>query len=192
MEIQKKIVVGISGASGVIYGIRLLESLSGRAEVHLIITDTARKIISTETDLDTAYIENLADFVYSNDDLSAPPASGSFLFDSMVILPCSIKSLSGVVNSYADTLLIRTADVALKEKRRLVLGVREMPFHEGHLKLMAAAAGLGAVICPPVPAFYNRPHTISDLVSFVAGRVLDLIGIEEEIFQRWEGVHNNE
>ena len=162
-----RILVAISGASGVIMGIRLLEQLRGRTDLHLIITTTARQIITMETDYEVARVESLADHVYQNDCLSAPVASGSFLMDGMVVLPCSIKSLSSIAMCYNENLLTRAADVTLKEKRRLILGVREMPLHEGHLKLMLKLANRGAVICPPIPAFYSHPETISDLCDYL-------------------------
>ena len=182
---MKKIIVAVSGASGVIYGIRLLELISGKAEVHLIITDAAKEVISIETGFSIKSIERFAGFVYDNKDLSAPPASGSFRFDCMVGIPCSIKSLSAIVNSYGETLLVRAADVALKEKRGLILCVREMPFHLGHLELMSKAASRGGNICPPVPGFYNNPVSIQDMIDFVVGKVMNLIGIEQKVLSQW-------
>ncbi len=185
-----RILVAISGASGVIMGIRLLEQLRGRVDLHLIITSAAREIIGLETDYSVDGVESLAEHVYQNDCLSAPVASGSFLMDGMVVLPCSIKSLSSITMCYNDNLLTRAADVTLKEKRRLILGVREMPLHEGHLRLMLKLASRGAVICPPIPVFYNHPETIVDLCDYFAGKVMDLLGIKHEIFKRWGGQNN--
>ncbi len=184
---MKKIVIGISGASGVIYGIRLLEQIYNRAETHLIITEKAREIIEMETDFNVSDVEKKADYVYRNDNMNASVASGSFLTDGMVILPCSIKSLSAIAMSYNETLLIRAADVMVKEKRKLILGVREMPFHEGHLQLMLTMANRGAIICPPVPAFYNHPDSVMDICDYVAGKIMDLLGIENEVYTRWDG-----
>lgn len=188
LQKMKRILLGITGASGVIYGIRFLELLRGRAEVHLIITDAAEEVIRLETGLDRLSVEKYADYKYSNNDLSAPVASGSYKFDIMVILPCSIKSLSAIVNSYADTLLARASDVALKECRGLVLCVREMPFHRGHLELMLRAASMGAVICPPVPGFYGNPGSVQDIIDFVVGKVMNLIGVEQDILQPWGSI----
>jgi 4-hydroxy-3-polyprenylbenzoate decarboxylase len=185
---MKKVVVGISGASGAILGIRLLEAIKGLVEIHLILTERSIDIIKLETEYDLNTVQSMANFVYNNHDFCAPVASGSFVFDSMVIIPCSIKSLSAVAMSYTDSLLIRAADVTMKEKRRLILCVREMPFHEGHLQMMADLAGRGVVICPPVPVFYNHPKSVSDIVDSFAGKVMDLLGIENDIYKRWTGV----
>lgn len=186
-----RILVAISGASGVIMGIRLLEQLKGRVDLHLIITSAAREIIALETDYEITGVESLAEHVYQNDCLSAPVASGSFLMDGMVVLPCSIKSLSSIAMCYNENLLTRAADVTLKEKRRLILGVREMPLHEGHLRLMLKLASRGAVICPPIPAFYNHPETVLDLCDYFAGKVMDLLGIKHEVFKRWGDQNKN-
>lgn len=182
---MKKILVAISGASGVIMGIRLLEHLRNRAEVHLIITAAAREIIAMETGYEITQVEKLARHVYHNDCMSAPVASGSFFIDGMVVLPCSVKSLSAIAMSYNENLLTRAADVTIKEKRRLILCVREMPFHEGHLQHMVNLASRGAVICPPIPAFYNNPLTLLDMCDYFAGKVMDLLGIKHEVFKRW-------
>lgn len=185
---MKRVVIGISGASGVIYGIRLLEQLHSKAEIHLIITDEAREIIPMESDYEISRVQKLADYVYRNDCLNAPVASGSFLTEGMVILPCSIKTLSAIAISFNETLLVRAADVMMKEKRKLILCVREMPFHEGHLELMVSMARRGAVICPPVPAFYNRPDSVLDICDYVVGKIMDLMGFENEIYNRWNGI----
>ena len=183
-----RLIVGISGASGAIYGIRLLQVLRSRGdETHLILTPTARQNILAETDHSPEEVEALASRVHPHDDLAAPISSGSFRTDGMVVAPCSIKSLSAIANSFDSNLLVRAADVCLKERRTLVLVVRETPLHAGHLRLMAKAASLGAVILPPVPAFYHRPRTIDDLVDQTVGKVLDQFGIDAGLFRRWSG-----
>jgi 4-hydroxy-3-polyprenylbenzoate decarboxylase len=186
---KKQLIVGISGASGAVYGIRILELLAEQAEVetHLIISQTARVVIAHESDRSLAQIGTLADHAYRPDDLTASIASGSFAADGMVIAPCSIKTLSAVANSYAADLMSRAADVTLKEGRPLVLLVRETPLHLGHLRLMATAAEIGAVIFPPIPAFYGRAETVADLVDTTVGRVLARLGVENELYARWQG-----
>jgi 4-hydroxy-3-polyprenylbenzoate decarboxylase len=186
---QKRLVVGISGASGAIYGIRLLEVLAQRTEVetHVVITKTARLVIAQETEYTVAQVEALADQTYAPDDLAASIASGSFATSGMVIAPCSIKMLSAVANSYAADLTSRAADVTLKEGRPLVLVVRETPLHLGHLRLMARAAEAGAIIFPPVPAFYGHPQTVAEIVDGTVGRVLARLGVENALYTRWEG-----
>ena len=186
---MKKLIVGISGASGVIYGIRLLEVLKAieAVETHLVMSRYARMNIEIETPHTPQYVEELADEVYGFGNQAAPISSGSFKTDGMVIAPCSMKTLSGIVHSAADSLLVRAADVVLKERRTLVLMPREAPLHVGHCKLLYEAAQLGAVIAPPMPAFYNRPKTIDDLVNHSVGRVLDLFGLDAGILKRWEG-----
>ena len=181
-----RLILGISGATGPIYGIRLLEILKEkRIETHLIITSTAEKIIPQETSYSVKEVKDLAASVYENDGLSAPISSGSFKTDGMVIIPCSTKSLSGIAHSYNENLLIRAADVTLKEMRRLVLVVRETPLHQGHLELMLRASRTGAILLPPMPAFYFHPKTIDDLVNHTVGKVLDLFGIDHDLFKRW-------
>lgn len=182
---MKRILIGISGASGIIYGIRMLEALKGKAETHLMITSNARRVIALETSYKLEEIMSFASFVHKNNDQAASISSGSFKTDGMIIIPCSIRSLSGVANSYSDTLLIRAADVTLKEKRRLVLAVREAPFHIGHLKLMKTAAKMGAIIYPLTPAFYHNPKSINDLIDQSIGKILDLFEIEHSLFGRW-------
>ncbi len=186
---MKRLIVGISGASGVIYGIRMLEVLRATKEVetHLVMSRFARMNIEIETTHDVQYVEDLADQVHSFGNQAAPISSGSFKTDGMVIAPCSMKTLSGIVHSAADSLLVRAADVVLKERRTLVLMPREAPLHVGHCKLLYEAAQLGAVIAPPMPAFYNQPKTIDDLVNHSIGRVLDLFGLDAGILKRWEG-----
>lgn len=188
---KKRLIVGISGASGAIYGIRLLQVLQTLSDVetHLVISNAARQTLALETDYSVKDLYELADVVYDNRDIGAAISSGSFRCDGMVILPCSIKSLSGIVHSYADELLVRAADVILKERRPLVLCVRETPLHLGHLRLMTQAAELGAVIMPPVPAFYHRPTTLDDVINQTVNRVLDQfdIQLENDLFPRWSG-----
>ncbi len=185
-----RLIIGISGATGAIYGIRLLEvlHLMDTIETHLIITSAARQSIVYETDYTVAQVNALASVVHNNRDIGAAIASGSFRTDGMVIAPCSIKTLSGVANSYDDNLLIRAADVALKEHRRLLLVVRETPLHLGHLRLMTAVVEYGAVLMPPVPAFYTRPQTVEDVINQTVGRILDQFGIETELLSRWQGL----
>jgi 4-hydroxy-3-polyprenylbenzoate decarboxylase len=186
---MKKLVVGVSGASAAIYGIRMLEALQAlKVESHLVISEPAKKIIPLETHYQVADLEAMADYVYPIDDIGAAIASGSFKTDGMIIIPCSIKSLSAVANSYNDNLLARAADVTLKEKRRLVMVVRETPLHKGHLRLMLGAADMGAVIYPPMPAFYSMPQTIDDLVNHTVGKVLDLFDIKHDLVNRWQGL----
>lgn len=181
-----RLIVGISGATGAIYGIRLLEVLKrGTTETHLILTPTAKKIISQEVPYSIKKVESLAHQVYDDGDLSAPVSSGSFKTDGMIIIPCSIKSLSGIAHSYNINLLTRAADVTLKERRKLVLVVRETPLHQGHLELMLQVTRMGAIILPPIPAFYHHPKTIDDLIDQTIGKVLDLFGINHHLFERW-------
>ncbi|MGA4665291.1 UbiX family flavin prenyltransferase [Enterobacter ludwigii] len=188
---MKRLIVGLSGASGAIYGVRLLQVLRDVAEVetHLVMSQAARQTLSLETDLSLRDVQALADVVYDARDIAASISSGSFKTAGMVILPCSIKTLSGIVNSYTDTLVTRAADVVLKERRPLVLCVRETPLHLGHLRLMTQAAELGAVIMPPVPAFYHRPVSLDDVINQTVNRVLDQFDIDlpEDLFTRWQG-----
>lgn len=188
---MKRLIVGISGASGAIYGVRLLQVLRDVAgvETHLVMSQAARQTLSLETDLSLRDVQALADVVHNARDIAASISSGSFKTAGMVILPCSIKTLSGIVNSYTDTLVTRAADVVLKERRPLVLCVRETPLHLGHLRLMTQAAELGAVIMPPVPAFYHRPQTLDDVINQTVNRVLDQFDIDlpEDLFTRWQG-----
>jgi flavin prenyltransferase len=183
---MKKLIVGISGATGAIYGIRLLEVLSkSDVETHLVITEAAQKTILMETSLKVRDVKSLAKVSYDIKNLGADISSGSFLSEGMVIIPCSIKSLSGIANSFNENLLIRTADVTLKERRKLVLVVRETPLHLGHIELMLQASRMGAILLPPVPAFYFYPKTIDDLINHTIGKVLDLFGINHHLFHRW-------
>lgn len=185
-----RLIVGMSGASGVIYGIRLLEALREQADVesHLILSRGAKLNIALETAWDVRDVKALADVVHSDQNLAASLSSGSFLTAGMIIAPCSMKTLSGVVNSYADNLLVRAADVVLKEGRKLVLVPRESPLHVGHTRLLHEAATMGAIICPPMPAFYNSPQTVDDIVDHSVGRILDLFGLDTGMVKRWQGV----
>ncbi|HDR2348898.1 TPA: UbiX family flavin prenyltransferase [Enterobacter asburiae] len=188
---MKRLIVGLSGASGAIYGVRLLQVLRNVTEVetHLVMSQAARQTLSLETDLSLRDVQALADVVHDARDIAASISSGSFKTAGMVILPCSIKTLSGIVNSYTDTLVTRAADVVLKERRPLVLCVRETPLHLGHLRLMTQAAELGAIIMPPVPAFYHRPTSLDDVINQTVNRVLDQFDIDlpEDLFTRWQG-----
>ncbi len=186
---MRRIVVGISGATGAIYGIRLLQLLRDvpGAETHLIISNPAKRTIVQETEMTVRQVEELAGVAYDNKDIGASLASGSFRTAGMVIAPCSIKTAAGLAYGFADTLLIRAGDVTLKEGRPLVLLVRETPLHLGHLRMLAHLAETGAVILPPMPAFYNRPKTLEDIINHTLGRVLDRLGIEQRLVQEWEG-----
>ena len=188
---MKRLIIGISGASGAIYGVRLLQILQTVADVetHLVMSQAARQTLALETDFSLRDVQALADVVHDARDIAASISSGSFKTAGMVILPCSIKTLSGIVNSYTDGLLTRAADVVLKERRPLVLCVRETPLHLGHLRLMTQAAEIGAVIMPPVPAFYHRPQTLDDVINQTVNRVLDQFDIDlpADLFTRWQG-----
>jgi 4-hydroxy-3-polyprenylbenzoate decarboxylase len=183
---MKRLTIGISGATGAIYGIRLLEVLSkSDVETHLIITEAGENTIRMETDWKVEDVKALAKVSHDIKNLGADVSSGSFLSEGMVIIPCSIKSLSGIANSFNENLLIRAADVTLKERRKLVLVVRETPLHLGHIELMLQASRMGAILLPPVPAFYFLPKTIDDLVNHTIGKVLDLFGLNHHLFYRW-------
>ena len=182
----KRIVVGISGASGVTYGVRMLELLrKTKFETHLIISKAGKLNIEIETSYKPGEVEAMADFTYDHKDMAAALASGSFLTEGMVVIPCTIKSLSGIANAYNENLLVRAADVTLKEKRKLVLVVRETPLHIGHLRLLTMAAEMGAHLLPPVPSFYHQPKTINDIINQTIGKVFDYLGIEHDLFNRW-------
>lgn len=190
---KKRVIVGISGASGVIYGIRTLLHLRGRADVetHLVLSEGASVTIPLETDYTVEQVRALADVVHRPHNLAATISSGSYITGGMIVIPCSVKSLSGIVHSYADNLLCRAADVCLKEKRKLVLVVRETPLHKGHLELMVRAADLGALILPPMPAFYHQPQTIEDIVDHTIGKAFDYLELDHHLFRRW-GEKKNE
>ena len=186
---KQRLVVGISGSSGAILGIRLLEALkSAPIETHLIVTPSARLTIEQETAWKVSDVLALADANYKPNDISAVIASGSFDTLGMVVIPCSIKSLSAIANSYSGDLLTRAADVTLKEGRPLLLVLREAPLHAGHLRLMSQAVENGAVIFPPVPAFYARPQSLDEIVNNIVGRVLSRMGIENDLFFQWQGM----
>jgi 4-hydroxy-3-polyprenylbenzoate decarboxylase len=186
----RRVVVAMSGASGAVYGARLIEVLAAMPEIelHAIISAGAAATIRYELGAEPADLAALADRVHDERDLAAPLASGTFLTHSMVVAPCSIRSLSAIANSANDNLLVRAADVHLKERRRLVLVVRETPLHEGHLRLMTLATRAGAVILPPVPGFYIRPATVAELVDHTVGKVLDSLGIAHDLSPRWGGL----
>ncbi|MFL7869506.1 MAG: UbiX family flavin prenyltransferase [Anaerolineales bacterium] len=184
----KRIIVAITGASGAILGIRTLELLKEAGiKTHLIISHAARQTITSETDWKVADVQTLASVYYEPQDIGARIASGSFMTEGMLVVPCSIKTLSGIANSYADDLIVRSADVCLKEGRKLILAVRETPLHAGHLQLMQQAARSGAVVFPPVPAFYGEAQTVDELVTNLAGRILLRMGIENNYYHRWSG-----
>jgi flavin prenyltransferase len=187
----KRIVVGLSGASGAIYGIRFLELLRGLpgVEAHVVVSDPAKRTIVEETDWTVKNVEALAAQRYDNKDIGAAIASGSFKTDGMVIVPCSVTSAASVAHCLADTLMTRAADVTLKEGRPLVLVVRETPLHLGHLRTLTALAEMGAVIMPPMPAFYNRPKQIEDIVDHTLARVLDRLGLPQDLVSEWQGTN---
>jgi len=183
-----EIVVGISGASGAAYGIRLLQVLREKGCItHLVITDSAAKIIEIETGFLLKDVQDLADHIYTPRDFAAPFASGSHLFHAMVVIPCSMGTLSAIACGSSDTLITRAADVCLKEKRRLIIVPRETPLSLVGLRNMVAAAEAGAVVLPACPAFYSKPQSLDDLVDVLVGRVLDLLGIENDLYRRWKG-----
>ena len=184
-----RIVVGITGASGAIYGLRLLERLRNRqnAEIHLVLTRSGEKTLFLETGRMAADVRKLADFWYPLEDIGCRLASGSYPIDGMVIAPCSIHTMSAIANGISSNLMVRAADVALKEKRTLILLVRESPLHLGHLRNMTALAEMGAIIAPPIPGFYHHPQTVMDIVDQSIDRVLDLIGMPDAQVRRWEG-----
>jgi len=184
---KERLVVGMTGASGAILGIRLLEVLQSMdIETHLIISPTARQTITNETEWALSDVLALANVTYDYEDTGAVIASGTYSTMGMVVIPCSIKTLSAIANSYSDNLLVRAADVTLKEGHPLVLVVREAPLHRGHLRLMSLAAKAGAIIFPPVPAFYTHPLTVDDIINNTVGRVLARIGIANKLYKRWK------
>jgi 4-hydroxy-3-polyprenylbenzoate decarboxylase len=182
------LVVAITGATGVIYGVEMLRVLKTLGqETHLILSEAAGLNFALETDCDLDYVKGLATVVYNNKDVGAAVASGSFRTRGMIVAPCSVKTLSAIANSFTYNLIVRAADVTLKERRSLVLMVRETPLHKGHLELMVRAADCGAVILPPMPAFYHKPETIMDIIHQSIGKALDHVGIEHNLFKRWAG-----
>lgn len=183
---MRRIVIGISGASGCIYGYRALEALrAAGVETHLVMSTQARRTIELETDKSVHDFEALADAVHRDDDLAASISSGSFQVEGMAVIPCSIRSASAIAYSMNSNLLVRAADVCLKERRKLVLVVRETPLHLGHLRTLTQLAEIGAVILPPMPAMYAKPQSIDDIVNHTVGKVLDQFGIENALFKRW-------
>lgn len=186
---KQRIIVGISGATGSIYGVRLLEILHHMEDVetHLVISNAAHKTLSIETQYTVDYLRSLSDVNHDIDNVGASISSGSFETRGMIILPCSIKTLSGIANSYSDNLLIRAADVCLKERRKLVLCVRETPLHEGHLELMLKSSRIGATIMPLMPAFYHHPNSVEQLIDQSIARVLDQFNLKTDLFKRWGG-----
>jgi len=183
---QKRLIIGISGASGIVYGLRLLQVLQATPiETHLVVSKSAERTLGYELDLSLAELQGLADQVYAVKDIGAAIASGSFPTMGMVIAPCSVRTMSEIACGTTSTLLTRAADVVLKERKKLILMVRESPLHLGHLRTMTALSEMGAIIAPPVPAFYNRPETIDELVNHSVGRVLDLLDIDVDLVRRW-------
>jgi flavin prenyltransferase len=189
---MKRIIVAITGATGVIYGIRMLEVLKELGiETHAILSDTAKKNILLETSFTVERVEKLAYTVHEIKNMASPISSGSFKTDGMVVVPCTIKTLSGVAHSYSDNLIVRAADVVLKERRRLILVVRETPLHKGHFELMRKVSDIGGIILPPIPAFYHLPKTIDDIINHTVGKILDIIEIDHSLYKRWEGANNS-
>lgn len=188
---MKKLIIGISGASGVIYGIRLLEILKelDTVETHLVLSKAAGITIGLETDYTVDEVMALADVTYRFMDIAARISSGSFKTDGMIVVPCSMKTLAGIAYSFSDNLLLRAADVVLKDRRRLILVPRETPLHLGHLRMMVQVSEIGAIIVPPMPAFYHRPQTIDEIINQTINRILDLVELElpNDLFQRWQG-----
>ena len=181
-----KLIIAITGATGVIYGIRLLEILKNKnIETNLIITNWAEKIIKTETEYSLKQVNALALHCYKESDLNSSIASGSYKIDSMIVVPCSMKTLSAIANGYSENLVGRAADVVIKERRKLILVPREIPLSPIHIENMLKLAKLGVIILPPIPAFYNRPASIKDIVDHVVSRILDNLGIDNELFERW-------
>jgi len=188
-----RLVVGISGASGAIYGIRILEVLQRiGVETHLVMSDSAKRTIVYETDFSINDVKSLAYKMHDINDVGASISSGSFRHDGMVIAPCSIKTMSALANSFNTNLLIRAADVTLKERRKLVLMIRETPLHLGHLRLMTQVTETGAVLVPPLPAFYHRPRTLDDIINQSVNKALDQFGLELDLFKRWTGNEERE
>ena len=186
---MKRLIVAITGASGAIYGVRALEALraTGNIEVHLVISPSAARTLREETDFTMEDVRGLANVVHNHRDIGASIASGSFRTDGMIVAPCSVKTLSGIAHCYAEDLVIRAADVCLKERRRVVLLFRETPLHAGHISLMDQATRMGAIIMPPIPSFYHRPQVIGDIVNQSVGRMLDLFELDNDLVSRWTG-----
>ena len=191
---MQRLIVGFSGATGVIYGIRLLDVLRSvdDIETHLIISNAAKRTIQLETSYTVDEVEALADRLYNFNDVAAAISSGSYQTMGMVVMPCAIKTLSGIANCYSDNLILRAADVVLKERRKLILTLRETPLHLGHLRLMVQVTEMGGIIVPPMPAFYHRPQTIDDIINQTVNRVLDVLDIQlpQDLFERWAGAQS--
>jgi 4-hydroxy-3-polyprenylbenzoate decarboxylase len=192
--LPKRIIVAVTGASGSIYGYRLLQKIKRRkeAEIHLILSRAAERTSKIELNLLAADWKQLSDFSYAVEDIGCRLASGSFSVDGMIITPCSIHTLSAIASGISSNLIVRAADVCLKERRRLVLAVRETPFHLGHLRSMLAATEMGAIVAPPIPAFYHKPQTILDVVDHSVDRILDLIGLPDPDAHRWDDIADAE
>lgn len=190
---KQRIIIGMTGASGSVYGLRLLEALhkNDSIETHLVMSSAARQTVEHETDWKVDEVARLADVLHSEHEMGASISSGSFRTSGMIVAPCSIKTLSGIANSYNDNLLTRAADVVLKERRRLVLMLRESPFHHGHLQLMTRVTEMGAVISPPIPSFYSRPRTLDQIIDHACGRALDFFHIEHDLVKRWKGMEGD-
>jgi len=188
-----RLIVGVSGASGSVYAVRLLEKLRqrGDVEIHLVVSRSAEKTLFLETGKRLGDLKVLAAHCYAPEDIAAPLASGSYLTGGMVILPCSIHTMSSIAAGISSNLMVRAADVTLKERRKLILGVRETPFHLGHLRTMVALTEMGAIVAPPIPGFYNSPVTIEDLVDGTVERTLDLLGLPAADARRWNGPHQS-
>lgn len=186
---KKKLIIGISGASGIIYGVRILEALKDSdVETHFVMSKAAQLTMTQETGYKYSDLQKLADYTYPVHDIGAAISSGSFQTMGMVIIPCSIKTMSEIATGVTSTLLTRAADVVLKERKRLVLAVRETPLHLGHIRAMASLTEMGAIIYPPMPAFYPQPESIDDIINHTAGRILDLFHIENSLAKRWLGI----
>jgi flavin prenyltransferase len=185
----RRLVVGVTGSTGAIYGVRLLEQLRKRSpfELHLIVSAAAKRTLAEETDLSVKDVEALAHVVHDNRDIGASVASGSFRTEGMVVAPCSMKTVSALATGYSDTLIARAGDVTLKEGRRLIAVVRETPLHLGHLRQLVALAEIGAIILPPMPAFYHRPRTVDDIVDHTVARILDRLGVAQDLVPEWTG-----
>lgn len=184
------VIVGITGASGALYAVKLLEVLSGMkdVDVHLVVTETGEKILELEADMTVDKLRPLVKSVYNSRDLTSPLASGSFYFDSAIIIPCSMKTLAGIASGYSDNLVLRVADVALKMKRKLILVVRETPYNTIHIENMLKVSNAGGIILPASPAFYHKPRKVEDLINYIVGRVLEIIGLPHNLYSPWTGV----
>ena len=188
MDYVLRLIVAITGASGVVYGKRLLQVLKDKSEIHLIISKASEKLIEYELETTRKELEEFANCVYNEDDYSSPLSSGSFVTDAMIIIPCSMKTLAGIAHGYSENLILRAADVTLKEKHKLILVPRETPLSSIHLRNLLDLSLLGVTIIPAMPAFYHKPKTIEDLVDFIVGKVMDSLGLDHKLFKRWTGI----